>query len=122
MVAVAVPDNCRVAIIEDTLVRLSTEMWLIVTRIFFRSIERQRGIQTTGVDAMHDIRMMRILSVWYSRARPSVGCVPLVGIDTSSECPNGLEERVNSSGLGEEVASTVGVGGVSSSGIMWSMG
>jgi len=74
------------------------------------------------VDAMHDAKKMRLLAVWHSRARPSVGGFPWVSLDISSECLNELEERLNSSGLGEEVASTVGVGGISSSGIMWSMG
>jgi len=70
------------------------------------------------MDGMHEVRMMCPLSVWHSRAIPSVGWVPFVVIDISSEFPNGCEERVNSSGFGEEVVSTVGVGGVTSSGIM----
>ena len=56
------------------------------------------------------------------RERPSVGWIPFVGSKISTEWPNGLDERVNSSDFGDGVASTVGSWVVSSLGIMWSMG
>jgi len=54
--------------------------------------------------------------------RPSFGWISFVGSEISTEWPNGLDQRVNSSGFGDDVASTVGSWVVSLSGIMWSMG
>jgi len=85
------------------------------------SVDRQRYIRAAGVDAMHDLRMMWSLSAWYSRERTSIGWVPFVGSNISTEWLNKFDERVNSSGFDDDVASTVGSWIVSSSGIMWSM-
>jgi len=109
LVVVVAPDDRRLAILVDTSVRVITGMWSIARMILCLSMERQWGIRAAGVDTMHDLRMMRLLSACHSKERSSGGWVPFIGSDISTEWPKGLDKRVSSSGFGEDVASTAGI-------------
>jgi len=89
---------------------VSTCIFLMVMMTPLRRVERQRGMQVTGVGGVHRWSVIRPLLSFCKSSKPRVRCSPLTGTEISTKFLNRLDESSNLTGVmdvGVEVVITM---------------
>ena len=100
--------DCRAALMMVvTSASVSTGVASIAMKVLWRSVDRHLGIRAAGVEGMHEVSMIRLLSESVDISRPRVGWVPLTGSVIVTDGPNGFGVNSKSKGV-DTVVKTAG--------------